>query len=321
MPHRSIAFLLFATSALVQTATATCYFRNGTEQTTPGYAPCSNNSTNPLSNVCCASWDTCLPNGLCQNTNNKNIYRESCAKSNWDEGGCQDLCSNEVGIWQGSKYGVGSKTDEEQREAQRNTDILVTPCGGDADSTTWCCGETNACCTEGSGFAQYTIAARFGDPVPTDLSSSSISSSSTLSSVFSASSTSASVLSSASTSTARPATSSTAAATVRNGLSTGAKAGIGIGAALGAIALIGLGVFMYKAMQWRKKARGAAPPYTYSEEYAPKDVYAYVHDRNSKVAQLAGIESAVHEMPASKTISEMHAATPDKTSGNDISRL
>jgi hypothetical protein len=78
---------------------------------------------------------------------------------------------------------------------------------------------------------------------------------------------------------------------------------------------------MYKAMQWRKKARGAAPPDTYSEEYAPKDVYAYVHDRNGKVAQLAGIESAVHEMPASKTISEMHAATPDKTSGNDISRL
>jgi hypothetical protein len=97
MWRRSIASLLLPTYALVQTATGTCYFRNGTAQPDPAYAACSNQSANALSTVCCASWDTCLPNGLCQSSLNQLVYRESCTIRNWDDGGCQELCSNEVG--------------------------------------------------------------------------------------------------------------------------------------------------------------------------------------------------------------------------------
>jgi tetrahydrodipicolinate N-succinyltransferase len=102
--------------------------------------------------------------------------------------------------------------------------------------------------------------------------------------------------------------SNTAAVAANSGLSTGARAGIGIGVSLGAIALIGLGVFIHNAMQWRKRARLAAPVYEVPDEYAPKEVYGYLYEGNS--AQLPGMESAVHEMPGTKIISELHAASP-----------
>jgi hypothetical protein len=65
---------------------------------------------------------------------------------------------------------------------------------------------------------------------------------------------------------------------------------------------------MYKAMQWRKKARSAAPVCEVPEEYTPKEVYGYRYE--GKAAQLPGVESAVHEMPETKAVSELYATGP-----------
>ncbi|KAF1846142.1 uncharacterized protein K460DRAFT_417283 [Cucurbitaria berberidis CBS 394.84] len=267
-----LAFVIF------QEVKAACYFRNGTA-TTADFSPCSNDTSNALSTVCCATWDTCLPNGLCQSYD-KVIWRESCTKKNWDEGGCQEMCSNE-------------------REAQRNSNVKVTSCDGKGNvtSTTWCCGSSDACCTAGSGISVYTLASRFGDPIPTPVPSSSTSVAS----------------SSAAVSTSPPAASSSAPTTPNGGLTKGAKAGIGAGVALGVIALIALGIFIYKAMQWRKQAQAAAPPYSYARELDSGPVEVYRYQEGAKPAQLSGIESAVHEMPSSKDMQEVYVApsSPD----------
>jgi hypothetical protein len=87
--------LVFLAAASIRPAQGACFFRNGT-QTTSDYAPCSLDPTAALSTVCCASWDTCLPNGLCQSSIDKLFWRETCTKQNWDDGGCQELCSKDV---------------------------------------------------------------------------------------------------------------------------------------------------------------------------------------------------------------------------------
>lgn len=97
---------------------------------------------------------------------------------------------------------------------------------------------------------------------------------------------------------------STPAATGDSELSTGAKAGIGVGASLGALALIGLGIFIAKALRWRKKARGASTPYVAPEEEPSKDIYRY-EKGGSETAQLASAESQLHEMPGSGGVSEL----------------
>lgn len=81
---------------LASFAESACYWRNGTQNPSPDYEPCSTDLSNPLHTVCCAKWDTCLPNGLCQSGFDQDFWRETCTKKNWDEGGCQELCSNEV---------------------------------------------------------------------------------------------------------------------------------------------------------------------------------------------------------------------------------
>ncbi|KAH7355731.1 hypothetical protein BKA66DRAFT_516005 [Pyrenochaeta sp. MPI-SDFR-AT-0127] len=269
-----------------RSATAPCYYRNGT-QTTSDYSPCSSDVSDPMSTVCCATWDTCLPNGLCQSFD-KVIWRESCTKQNWNEGGCQELCSNE-------------------REAQRNDNIKVTSCEGknNATSTTWCCGGNDACCADGSDVPRHTIARRFGDTISAQTPTASLSAS--------ISSPSASATSSA------PAISSSMTGTGNGKLSTGAKVGIGLGASLGAIALIALGIFIYKALQWRKKALVAAPPCDRPADYPPIEVYRY--QQEMKPAQLAGVESAVHKMPGSRNTSELCVMSPNVTNGNHNSGL
>lgn len=91
-----VAVLLLQHHTFLQEAMAACYWRNGTENTHPAYAPRINDTSNPLSTICCASWDNLLPNGLCQNKDSSTIYRETCTKSSWEGGGCQELCSAEV---------------------------------------------------------------------------------------------------------------------------------------------------------------------------------------------------------------------------------
>lgn len=161
---------------------------------------------------------------------------------------------------------------------------------------------------DGSGLSVYTLAKHFGDPIPTPAPTPSVSTS---------------ILPpAASTTNTAPPGSSSAPAAANGGLSTGAKAGIGVGAALGAIALVALGVFLYKALQWRTRAQGAAPPYSYPEElaYAPAEVYR--HQQEPKLAQLAAGESTVHEMPGSGgDTPEMRVTSPDATHEQTASRF
>ncbi|KAH8723736.1 hypothetical protein GQ44DRAFT_297559 [Phaeosphaeriaceae sp. PMI808] len=257
-PNSRVLLLLFL--YLFQPSAGTCYFRNRTEQSSD-YSPCSSNSSDPLHSVCCARWDTCLPIGLCQSQIDKKLYREGCIKQNWDEGGCQELCSKE-------------------REVQKDDNVLVTPCGGDTTSTEWCCGSSDDCCSPGSDLPRYTLARKFGDPIPTSSRSSS-------STPFMISSTSA------------PATSERTIPS-RNGLSPGAKAGVGVGTAIGVTIFIGLGLFYLKAMQWRKMSKAApiqAPAYELPEGHKGAEVYQCHGD--VKAAQLAGMENAVYELPHS----------------------
>lgn len=77
--------------------TATCYKPNGTAAA-DAYKPCRVDPSDRLSSVCCRDTDQCLENGLCLNPDTKQIWRESCTKKNWSEGGCQELCSTGVGL-------------------------------------------------------------------------------------------------------------------------------------------------------------------------------------------------------------------------------
>ena len=102
--------------------------------------------------------------------------------------------------------------------------------------------------------------------------------------------------------------SSTASPAGNTGLSVGAKAGIGIGAALVAIAVVALGIFIVKAMRWRKQVRAIVPSYSGPVEEPTKEAYQYNLDGGS-VQQLSGLESQVHELHTSGSISELHVVT------------
>lgn len=168
-------------------------------------------------------------------------------------------------------------------------------------STTWCCGVNDDCCADGSIVPKYTIARKFGDPIPTAIPSSSTSSPS------------------ASATYSAPATSSSAAAAGSQGLSTGAKAGVGIGAALGVIALIALCIFVSKALRWRKAAASAqAAPYQYADDNPPTEIYRYQKDEKTAPVQLHGMESEVHELQAGLASPELSNASPTVAVRNNV---
>jgi hypothetical protein len=186
------------------------------------------------------------------------------------------------------------------QETQRATDQVVTPCDGTANSSIWCCGGSDSCCAPDSTVPRYTIARVFAASV--SATSSPVASSSSWTSI-------------ASGTTATLSTSNSATASANDnpssdgGLSTGAKAGVGIGAAVGALALIGLGMFITKALQWRKKLRedeGTAQSYTPVSHGAPNlyqaegtPVLELGHSTTGKPAEIYGREAMVQELPAS----------------------
>ncbi|KAF2819007.1 hypothetical protein CC86DRAFT_388436 [Ophiobolus disseminans] len=139
-PFTTLACLSQIWACLVQ---AGCYHPNGTQTRDAYHAPCSKDTSNPLSTICCAierpapfGWsrdstpsnDRCLDNGICMWMNNGTDYtsywREECTFTDWKSGKCLNLCLDHI-------------TEGNQQ---------MTPCDGTPTSEKWCCGPSTACC-------------------------------------------------------------------------------------------------------------------------------------------------------------------------------
>lgn len=116
-----LSFLVVFSSFLVSRVQCMCYAQNGSAVFNWGprsiYQPCSNDTSNPLSTICCATnrsnppggsiddgftADICLPSGLCQNiltdSDGSTVYsywRDYCTDSEWREGKCLSVCTGD----------------------------------------------------------------------------------------------------------------------------------------------------------------------------------------------------------------------------------
>ncbi|KAF2624469.1 hypothetical protein BU25DRAFT_153203 [Macroventuria anomochaeta] len=274
LSYSSLLFTIFFALLKMVAAQSGCFWPNGTENPSlDDYKPCRGSG---LSTVCCSSIrDVCLDNGLCR-ANTGYIWRETCTSRDWETSACQDLCTYNA--------------------AQKATDQIVTPCDGTENSTVWCCGESDSCCGHNSTEPRYTIAKKFAAAVSTT--------SSTLTSIV------------VSTSSTTPTINSVIAVATNNaksdtGLSTGAKVGTGVGAVVGALALIGLGMFIARALQWRKKLRAksedgapSGPPASHgaSALHQAEDtpVVEMEHTMAKKpISEICGRQADVQELSAS----------------------
>jgi len=123
MPPLRLPGLLPALSltlaSLFPIASCMCYVSNGSAVLNWGsnsiYQPCSRDSSNPLSTICCAinrsnppggniangfTQDICLPSGLCQNilvdANGDTVYaywRDYCTVNDYTSSKCLDVCT------------------------------------------------------------------------------------------------------------------------------------------------------------------------------------------------------------------------------------
>ncbi|OAG02002.1 uncharacterized protein CC84DRAFT_1208143 [Paraphaeosphaeria sporulosa] len=252
------ALVYFATCTTL--VIATCYTPDGNAVQEDDVAPCSNDPSDPLSHICCITnrpkasgtstnaseiRDTCLPNGLCQNESlleDGSIYlqwgRNWCTNPDWSTGQClDDVCTRTAG----EKAGL----------------VRVIPCSGKNSSLTWCCGDSDSCCTSTDQTDLVSLAPTFTTAAATSTSSAS---SSTLTIPEFTPDTSIIV-------TTRTSSSDGASQTgIENpqvtpaetsGLPRGAKAGIAIGAVVGAVVFVMLGVWISKAMAWRRDVYAA----------------------------------------------------------------
>ncbi|KAF2650986.1 hypothetical protein K491DRAFT_682541 [Lophiostoma macrostomum CBS 122681] len=239
---RNVVVLFSLASGVV----STCYWPTGNEtygRDLTEHQPCSNDTTSPLSTICCAlnrtnpsggdvidgrTNDECLPNGVCRNrvldhgTMEISYWRETCTSKDWKTGLCLDVCADD--------WTSGNGT----------TGAVMTPCDGTATSLKWCCGVDTSCCDDSSKVK--TLAFEFRGAIPNTASASY--------NPFTTPTSSA---------TSTPTSSSNSNAS-SGGLSTGAKAGIGVGAAIGGIALLALGFFLARRTANKPKAapEGAA---------------------------------------------------------------
>ena len=91
------SFLLLPSLAL---SAKTCYTPGGEDingpfstPTNSTYRPC--NPTDGTVSVCCATWDTCMPNGLCWNNAYHIWWRESCTDPHFTDPNCVKLFVSE----------------------------------------------------------------------------------------------------------------------------------------------------------------------------------------------------------------------------------
>ncbi|KAF2439000.1 hypothetical protein P171DRAFT_490452 [Karstenula rhodostoma CBS 690.94] len=161
---------------------------------------------------------------------------------------------------------------------QRGRDIQVTPCDGTESSDSWCYGKSRECCAKDSGLRKYRIAQHFGDPIPTELSSSSLSSSPFSLSPFPATSSSFSTAVPTTTRNSVPTSASQSTSSVPDAasesppdtLSTGAKIGIGIGATFAALVLVALGALVARMVEMSNALSSKRPSRPVSSLSVPK---------------------------------------------------
>jgi hypothetical protein len=252
-----VLIALLPITALAQT----CYSPAGLPVQKEEVVPCA---LDGVTSICCytnrtreagmsheggATADECLPNGICQNRftyqgkAEATYWIEYCTEKDYASGKCMDICASQRG------------------EAGTS---MITPCGGQSNSTKWCCGASDDCCSNPNadsieiplvfeGMINGTVASvATAEPTPTPTILTSIAS--TFPKITSQSAPS-SLPSPSQSPSQSPSSSPSVQATT--GLSTGSKAGIGIGVTLGALALVGIGFFARKAMGWKKEAQRA----------------------------------------------------------------
>ncbi|KAF2852485.1 hypothetical protein T440DRAFT_506405 [Plenodomus tracheiphilus IPT5] len=284
----SLAAALLAGTSYAQSAT--CHFANGTAlPDSPVYnefEPCTAGPTT----ICCASnralppgavrdgtaggtRDECKPNGLCQNRYIKpngngsetiSFWVDFCTDSNVISKDCLSVCRPR------SSFG----------------NVQVTPCNGRADSETWCCGGTTACCGTTS---VVMIAQVLGGTLSPSVTSSATSA--ILSTGQASSTPGTSAGPSASHVSLKPSESS--------GISTGAIAGIAIGVVAG-LGLFGVAMFVARRSRRRKKEANAshlAEVHGNTPTYQPR-VFAVEKDSYAQRVELPPIASPTELPPA-----------------------
>jgi hypothetical protein len=194
------------------------------------------------------------------------FFANFCTDKDYSTGKCLDICA--------SSRGTGGNAQ-------------VTPCTGNADSETWCCGTSADCCSSGVNVV------RLAQVLGGALSSTSSSAASTLSSASS----SAAVTAVSPTPTLDSSTipSSFSASKKKDGINAGAIAGIVIGVIIASAIFVGT-VFLLKRKSKSKTAQASelgatTPPQYYVAQYvAEKDA--------SGIAELAtpGNELAANEL-------------------------
>ncbi|KAF2232045.1 hypothetical protein EV356DRAFT_506250 [Viridothelium virens] len=132
--RNSASCLVLVAHFLATDVQANCYWPNGTDRNaglpSPDYFPCNSGEVS----MCCAQWDLCRNDGLCQATNSV-VWRESCTDATWGSPYCLQLCT------QG--------TDDQDQSMSAN-DEMLTQC----PDGSWCCGQNSGaqdCCNQGQG--------------------------------------------------------------------------------------------------------------------------------------------------------------------------
>ncbi|KIW32223.1 uncharacterized protein PV07_03783 [Cladophialophora immunda] len=95
-------WMVFFLSLRLAVSSKTCYTPAGEDTNGPystpqnsTYQPC--NPTDGTVSMCCASWDTCMPNGLCWNEAYHIWWRESCTDPDFTDPNCVKLYTNITG--------------------------------------------------------------------------------------------------------------------------------------------------------------------------------------------------------------------------------
>ncbi|KAH7077578.1 hypothetical protein BKA63DRAFT_508528 [Paraphoma chrysanthemicola] len=274
-----LSYAQILSMALVQ---ADCLHPNGTQTMDLYHAPCSNDTSNPLSTICCAiarplppgSYtpgfvsDSCLDSGICQNIRRTSetgtdlavsYWREECTEKDWQSGKCLTLCVDSV--------------DGGNQQ--------MTPCDGTPKSEKWCCGSSSKCCLTNP----LVVPQKFSHGIKSSSSSISPSASGASTSSLTASFTSAAAISSG-TAPAENTTSSSSSS-----LGGGTIAGIVVGAVVGIALLLAIGFWLAK----RKRTSSAAElqsDYPVEQSCVPEQKTTYAHEADAVDAQRSEMASS-----------------------------